>query len=327
MVDLRLFCLFVVCLSLPGGFVNGAEIRNITARGHWRKIFEDVNGDTVPNEYTAQCFYGVKTEEEVENTVTVKGSDPTYYGMSEGDQLKILLIDFGTEGRRKSSASFRTLKETEIHRQREQTLKFTIQPGQKIVKWQFVVDVAGNEYQHNLILTHANDDETPKDFDVTVTLARRPIIHFGSTRIRIKHRKTDRYITIIERDGWPAATTGLRKGFHFLLYNYDNHGVVIRTLNSIHSGFEYLSVWKTELKGGWIYGSLFQNFNENKQIYWTIFKSFPLYEGDIVTFMSKHFRDAYLCRSPQMGNDPDNSATDVYACNLFEDEWILELAF
>lgn len=261
--------------------------------------------------------------------------------------MKIMSIDFGIESQGKSSALFRTLKETEIHGLREKTLRFIIHPGQKIVKWQFVVDIAGNEYAHNLILTHAND-ELPKDFDVRVTVLCRKLIRFGSTQIHIKHRKSNRYLTIVERTKWPAATTGRSNCYKFILYNYGNNGLVIRTLNSMHSGYEYLCSWK--LKGGWIYGEKFQSYTAKKGLYWNVCKSVPLYNGDVVSFMSQQFPDSYMCRGHQnqvgnypdkMGNNldemannpdemgknnPENTATDVFLCQGQEDEWILEVA-
>lgn len=299
---------------------NGGEIRDITVRGHWKKIFEEVNNTTTPLEYTRRHSYGLMTSTEDERTVTVRTSNSANSGISIGDQLKILSINFGINAGDESSSSFRTLTRNEIRRQREQTVKFTVPPWTKFVRWQFVVDIVGNEYDHSMIWTFAND-QIPTDFDVKVTVMLIKEIHFGSTRIRVKHKRTNRYLTIVERESWPAATLGFSNGYHFILNSYSNDAVTIRTLNSMYPGYDYLYAWQNNRSPGddWVYGDKFKEFSRCKRPYWFVSKESPLYDGDVVTFKNRRFDHVYLCHKGY------GYETDVHTCSNGESQWILEV--
>lgn len=211
----------------------------------------------------------------------------------------------------------RQVRGKEIQRSREETTTFTVPPKTRLVRWQYVADIIGNEYDFHHTLT-TTDDAVPVDCEVTATVEHKREIVFGSTPIRIRHKDDGRYVTVVTRDRWPAATLGHSDRFQFVLCESGEgkESVKIRSLSTPCPGYEYLSASAFE----WVYGGRDKDFDDGRSLYWFLSKRPPLYDGDVVTFRNLNYENKYLCYRKK-----SRKSTDVYCLTRKEEQWILEV--
>lgn len=311
----------------------------------WQKIFVYNNRHTYPVRGMSRWSKGLKTHI-TGKTLTADRDEGEDVFIGETFQLSSINVTF-TDGR---SLQEEQLTQDDIYSsKRIHTTYVTIPPLTKLTRWQLVAMVAGHEIGfERFVDTHGNEKPPPqlKDFLRTggkyddgyigdrasnmkqlqrhnsvghamvlvgESLSMQPI-HYGSTKIRIKHVFTNQYLTVFRSYRKLAATLLLSPDFHFILYSSPN-GTKIKTLNPL--SFQPRQQWLSASgASGTIY---FEDENARTNVYWTLSKEGQLYDGDTVTISNNHHRGSGLCyfhKAP---------STNVYTLAGRKDEWILEV--
>lgn len=306
----RCFTVLVVLFLTPEyGAGNMNEDVEIPVTGFWKKIFEEENKSNSTLAYTHTWSDGLRTTQTNEKTVTATHS--LEGGIKTGDILQIVSLSFSYK--MENSVENKQVLASEIKRSKEQTVMFEVAPWTKLVRWQFVADIAGNEFDYSHTVT-VSDNTKPEALYTRAIVRMRKMIRLDETRFRMRHKETEKYVIMVERRGWPAATLGLSDRYYFTLEDYGDCGIRIKTLNSTAAGYDYLYTWRDR----WVYGDV-EGDHRCKKSYWVLNKAPPLYEGDALSFRSKLYPSSYLCYNPA------STSTDVECRDKKEDLWILEV--
>lgn len=281
----------------------------IAVTGHWKRIFDEQNNSSTALQYSRRLTHGMRTKETDGRTVraghTIEGS------ISTGDLLQVAEITIGYK--MENSVERTSIREAEIERMSDVTVMFVVPAWTRLVRWQLMIDIVGNEFGSDQTVT-TNDDTVPEVLNVTARVRLRRMIRWDRTPVRIKHVASDKYVTMVMRNGWQAPTLGQSSRFHFTLHDSGIYGIRIKTENSTFPGYHYLYTWL----GRWVYTDKYRGYRDCKRLYWFPSRSPPLYDGDVMSFMSKAYDNSYLCY------DDGDAASNVACVKNREEEWILE---
>lgn len=227
------------------------------------------------------------------------------------------------EDSRENDNSVRKMGVKVIQNTRAENSTYTIPKDKSLVIWQFIPDnfVNNDDLFYTMLTAH---DRKPEVGEVTATVAFKQKINFGKTKIRIRYKGSDRYLTTINRRFLiirkrPAASLGRSTECHFILKKGTDHKtVIIESADENETGNGKCLSSSTPILRDWVC------FAKNKgsgsprpSLCWIINKVSPLYDGDVVTF--RH-GDRYLCNKSET-----DKPTDVYCLPRRESEWILEV--
>jgi hypothetical protein len=300
--------------AAPNGYKEMEEVVAAT----W-KPFEYENSGNVSVQQKITITKGMKnltsTKRTIEATHSIGAS------VEAGDPFEIVSVTASYSFSHKQSEETMTQKEIYESQTIEHTV--TIPPHSRFTRWSLDADVGGAIIQGMHLIDvvddiHTNTPRIPQAMTSRSRIIVPQLIHFGKTVVRLKHSERNEYMTVVNRKNWPAATLGHSNLFHFLLCE-DSRGIRIKTLNTMHSGYE----WAYSSEQGGIYFDLDQRIGDadngdvNKQ-HWSISKAAPFHHGDVVTFKNKHFNNSGLCYH-------DGPATNIYCLEQREDTWVLEV--
>lgn len=292
-------------------------MKTVILDGYWKKVFEEENNSPVPIEVTRSYSTGMKTSNTEEKTVT---NTHTAGIELKGEVGTVAVLSVGLSYQFQRETQTKTTSGSEMHKSEEQTVKFTVPGWTRLVRWQFVVEFADDfAYEYDWTVTATNSTEMPIAINTTATVRLTKQIHFGSTPIRIKHKSSGRYMIIVTRKRWPAATLGSSKSFHYILYDTGSRGIRIRALQSTISWKDYLYA---AIDGGVYFDVSWESDRRasmEKQ-HWYLNKGPLLYDGDVVTFRNNNYDNDYIC-----SNCGGKSKVEIYHKKKSEEEWILEV--
>lgn len=201
--------------------------------------------------------------------------------------------------------------QSEIYNSNECSATVNVKADSRFIRYQLVNEVAGHEiaYDH-FVDTPTDDCSSLRSVKCTATILVRKVIHFGRS-FRLMHKKTKKYVEIVSRKKWPAATLGTSNPASFQLTEVSEGIYKVKILNTPYSGYDVMY----SAEAGGIY---FDESSSNEKQLWTMSKAPPFYEEDVVTFTNVHWPQAGLCHH-------EGEHTNVYCMNGRADEWIMEL--
>lgn len=282
---------------------NSAAVVDIP--GQWHLVLDYTNDTDNPVDVSATWIKGFKSTEQKTNRV--KATHSIGRTITAGMEFELISLSSTLEYNFTHETETVSMNQEEIEQRRELNVKAKVSPHTRLIRWQLVADVAGSEVGFDKIV----DSKDPKYIDgigkqtkATVIIARE--IEPGSTKLRIKHKQRGKYMAVISRKNWPAATLSHDNNYYFKIHRASGNQYRIETLNTTHPGYRFMY---SSDQGG-VY---FDTQDDNDKQLWTLSRSFPLRDGDIVTVRNVYWPASYLCYH-------DGPATSVYCLHDQEEE-------
>jgi len=300
-----------ICLRSAAWEPNEVKVK---VPGKWRLVLDYQNNNPIPANMISSWTTGFTSIRET--THFVRATQSVEGKIVVGDVFQFVKVEATFTSKSESGTS--VMERDEISSTRELQITTTVPPNSRLIRWQLLADVAGNEVGFNKVVDSHDPtyiDNLDNRVEATVIRARKIV---AGTKFRIKHKERQQYISVTTRKSWPAATLSYADIYHFCFSPASNGQYRIKTFNTTDRGYDYMY---SSTYGG-IYFDKERNPtvdpNDTRKQLWTISRSLPLYDGDTIIIQNTNWVDAYLCYY-------NGSTTNVFCEYAQMNEWVLEV--
>jgi hypothetical protein len=296
-------------IFFPATAEQWGDLKEVEVASRWKKIFDYDNRNSNAAKMTMSWTKGFRNLHREEESITASHQFSMTLGVNAAI-YKVVSLNIELGYQYTDTTQQLTMTEKEIYGSRQVTVEAEIAPKTRLVRWQLVADVDGEQIGCDYIVDSIDQADNPPIQRSSVMVLLRRQIELGKSFFRIMHKNSNLYMTVVKRLNWPAATLGLNSHFYFSLDSAGSGRYRIKTHNSTDEGY---NIMYASDKGG-IYFD--REYASSPKQLWTISKPFPLYLEDEVAFKNGRWTTAGLCYHKGI-------KTDIYCMFGKEDVWIL----